>query len=91
MENRRIMGFKGEAYALGVTGGAEAEPREQSPEAAPATREDAGPRGGDGGVELVKDVDQNIVGKRADVVLAAAAIREPGCLGEGLPVAVLHG
>jgi hypothetical protein len=88
------MGFKGDAYALGVTGGgAEAEPREQSPEAAPATGEDAGTRGGDGVVELVKDVDQNIVGKRADVVLAAAvaAIREPGCLGGGLPVAVLHG
>jgi hypothetical protein len=52
------MGFEDEAYALGVTGRGEAEPREQPPEAAPVIREDAGPRGDDDVAELEKDLDQ---------------------------------
>jgi hypothetical protein len=85
------MGFEGEAYALGVTVDGEAELREQPPEAAPATGQDAGPRG-DGGVEeLEKYVDENVVRKRAEAVLAVAAIGEIRSLGRDLPVAALHG
>jgi hypothetical protein len=70
-----------------------AERREQPPEAAPATGEDAGPRGDGGVVELEKDLDKNVVGKLAEAVLAAAAVTaigELGPLGGDLPVAVLH-
>jgi hypothetical protein len=84
------MGLEGGADAVGISGGVKPEQREQRPEAAPATGEHAGPRGDGGVAELQEDVDQNVVGKRAEAALAAA-IGELGSLGGDLPGAVLHG
>jgi len=58
----------------------EPELREARPEAAPAAREDAGPRGGRGGREAEEDGEEHVVGERADEVLLplAAARRVRG-------------
>jgi len=87
------MGLEGGTDAVGIDGREKRELREQPPEAAPATGEDAGPRGDGGVAELAEDVYEDVLGKRAEAVLAAAvaAIRELGSLSGDLPVAVLHG
>ena len=65
--------------------GGEREPqlRELRPEAAPATRKDAGPRGGRGRREVEEDEEEDVVGERAEKVLllplAAAAFITGRC------------
>jgi hypothetical protein len=86
------MGGEGEAYVMGVTVGEE-ELRQEGPEAAPAAGEDAGPRGAGGVEDLEKDMDKQVVGKRAEAVLpvAVAAVGKPAFPGWDLRVALLHG
>ncbi|CAD6271168.1 unnamed protein product [Miscanthus lutarioriparius] len=61
------------ADAVAIRAEVKAELREEGPEAAPAAREHAGPRGLGGGDEAQKDVDKEIVGKGAEAVLAVSA------------------
>lgn len=61
------------ADAVAIRAEVKAELREEGPEAAPAAREHAGPRGLGGGDEAQKDVDKEIVGKGAEAVLAISA------------------
>jgi hypothetical protein len=72
------MGFEDAADDGGIPAGVKPEVWEQLPEAAPAAGEDAGPRCDLSIQELDKDVDQTVVRKRGEAVLAAAvaAIRE---------------
>jgi len=66
----------------------EAELREEAPDAAPAAGEDAGPNCVASG-EAEEDEDEDVVGERAEAVLAGGG--GLGALGGGLPGARLHG
>ena len=84
------MSLEGGADLAGIFSVAEVERREEGPDAAPAVGEDAGPRGG-AGAEIADDEYQDVVGKRAEAVLATGAgggVRgELGTLGGDLTVA----
>lgn len=88
------MGGEGGGYKVGGGVSGEVDLREKGPEAAPAAGEETG-SGGDGGIaELVKDVENQVIGQRAEEVVGASATGgggEPGSLGGGFAVAVLHG
>jgi hypothetical protein len=65
------VGVEGVTEAVGLGGDLEVELREEGPDAAPAAGEDAG-SGGDGGAEAEEDEDEDVIGERAEGVLAAA-------------------
>ena len=79
------MAVEGVAQPVGLGGRSEAEHREESPDAAPAMGEDAGPGGGAGG-ELEEDEDEDVVVERDEPVLACDG--GGGIGGGGEPVAL---
>lgn len=80
-EGRRFVGGEGGADAVAVGFGAEIELREEVPEVAPAAGEDAGPSS-TAGAYAEKDMDENVVGKRAEAVLAVAAVAVAAAAGD---------
>ena len=77
------MAVEGVAQPVGLGGRSESEHREESPDAAPAVGEDAGPGGGAGG-ELEEDEDEHVVGERAEPIVACG---EPRALGGAVAIA----
>lgn len=84
--------MRGEGGGYAVVLDAEADLREERPEAAPAAGEHAGPGGGFSVAEAVEDVEEDVVGQRAQAVLplplladAGAGGAELGSLGGGFP------
>jgi hypothetical protein len=63
------MGVEDVAQPVGLRALREVERREEGPDAVPGAGEDAGPGGGAGG-ELEEDEDEDVVGERAEPVLA---------------------
>ena len=77
-----LVGGEGVAEAAGLREEEEAELREELPHAAPATGDEAGPDGVGGG-EGPEDLDEDVVGERAEPVLARGREIAAGVHGDG--------
>ena len=88
----RLVSLECAADLAGIWGVAEAEHREEGPDAAPVAGEDTGPCGGAGG-EVEEDADEDVLGERAEPVLSCGGGRigiaggEPCALGGALAAA----